>query len=86
MAIEKFEEAMKRLEEIVRNLESGEPSLEDALKIFEEGMTLARFCSKKLEEAEEKVTLLVQESNGKHKQILFDPDGGLVTEQGEKVP
>ena len=74
MAEKKFEEAMQRLEEIVQTLEQGELPLEDSLKAFEEGMKLAKFCSKKLEEAEKKVTLLVQESNGKYSRIPFEPE------------
>lgn len=72
MPEKKFEEAMKRLEEIVQRLEGDDLPLEDALKDFEEGMKLVKFCSKKLEEAEKKVTLLVQESEGKHTQVPFD--------------
>ena len=74
MAEKKFEEAMERLEGIVQTLEQGELPLEDSLKAFEEGMKLAKFCSKKLEEAEKKVTLLVQESNGKYSRIPFEPE------------
>jgi exodeoxyribonuclease VII small subunit len=72
MAEKKFEKAMERLEEIVGSLEGGELSLEDSLKVFEEGMKLARFCSHKLEEAEKKVTLLVRESGEKYTQAPFE--------------
>ncbi len=72
MAEKKFEDAMKRLEDIVQSLESGDLSLEDSLGTFEEGMKLVSFCSKKLEEAEQKVTLLVKESNGKYTQRSFE--------------
>jgi exodeoxyribonuclease VII small subunit len=72
MAEKKFEKAMERLEEIVESLEGGELSLEDSLKVFEEGMKLARFCSHKLEEAEKKVTLLVRESGEKYTQAPFE--------------
>jgi exodeoxyribonuclease VII small subunit len=72
MAEKKFEKAMERLEEIVESLEGGELSLEDSLKVFEEGMKLTRFCSHKLEEAEKKVTLLVRESGEKHTQVPFE--------------
>jgi len=75
MAEKKFEEAMQRLEQIVRGLEGGEVSLEDALKDFEEGMKLVKFASNKLEEAEKKVTLLVRESDGKFAQTPFEPEG-----------
>jgi exodeoxyribonuclease VII small subunit len=72
MAEEKFEEAMKRLEDIVQSLESGELSLEDSIQTFEEGMNLVSFCSKKLEEAEQKVTMLVKESDGKYREQPFE--------------
>ncbi len=60
MAKQKFETSMKRLEDIVRELETGELSLEDSLKKFEEGIKLSRFCSNKLDEIEKKVSILVQ--------------------------
>ncbi len=71
MAEKRFEEAMKRLEEIVQSLEGGELPLEDAIKEFEEGIKLAKFCTNKLEEAEKKVSLLVREKGGEHKQVPF---------------
>ena len=74
MAEKKFEEAMERLGKIVESLESGDLSLEDSLGIFEEGMKLVGFCSKKLEEAEQKVTLLVKESEGKYSQQPFETE------------
>lgn len=76
MAEKKFEEAMGRLEEIVQGLERGDMSLGDSLKAFEEGMGLAQFCSKELDAAEKKVTLLVKESGGKLSEIPFDAEGG----------
>ena len=74
MAEKTFENAMRRLEEIVQSLEGGELSLEETLKVFEEGMKLVKLCSRKLEEAEKKVTLLVQESGGKTTQVPFEPE------------
>ncbi|MBW1729626.1 MAG: exodeoxyribonuclease VII small subunit [Deltaproteobacteria bacterium] len=71
MPAKKFENAMQRLEQIVQSLESGELSLEDSIKAFEEGMRLAKFCSEKLEEAEKKVTMLIKESDGKYVQTPF---------------
>ena len=75
MAGKKFEEAMQRLEEIVQGLDSGELSLEDSLKAFEEGMKLVKFCSNKLEEAEQKVSILVKENSGKHSLVPFEAEG-----------
>ena len=46
-----FEAALQRLEEITRVLETGSVSLDDSLKLFEEGVSLVRFCNEKLESA-----------------------------------
>jgi exodeoxyribonuclease VII small subunit len=59
-----FEQAYRRLETIVESLEGGEPSLEDSLKAFEEGMALAKFCTRKLEEAELRLQKLVKGEDG----------------------
>lgn len=74
MAEKKFEDAMQRLEQIVESLEGGELSLEDSLKVFEEGMKLAKFCSGKLEEAEKKVSLLVKEKGGEYTRVPFESE------------
>jgi len=55
-----FEEAMQKLEEIVRTLESGEEPLERSLKLFEEGTKLSAFCYEKLRGAEQKITELTK--------------------------
>lgn len=56
MSAEKsFEEAMKRLEEIVSILENGKCSLDDSMKLFEEGTALSMYCRKQLDEAELKI-------------------------------
>lgn len=72
MAQKKFEDAMKRLEDIVNDLDSGDLSLEESLKVFEEGMKLIKFCSGKLEEADQKITRLVQESDGEFSRQPFE--------------
>ncbi len=59
-----FEDAMKRLEGIVETLGGGNLSLEDSLKMFEEGMELCKFCNKKLDEAEYKVEKLMEKKGG----------------------
>ena len=61
MAKEKFEEALEKLEEIVRRMEGGEMTLEESLKAFEEGMKLSRFCAKKLDEADRRVDILLRQ-------------------------
>jgi exodeoxyribonuclease VII small subunit len=61
MAKEKFEDALEKLEEIVKRMEAGEMTLEESLKAFEEGIKLARFCAKKLDEADRRVELLLRQ-------------------------
>lgn len=73
MAKPTFEEALARLEEITNTLEDGELSLEASLKIFEEGIRLAEFCSKKLDEAQQKVDILLKK-NGKLATAPFAPE------------
>lgn len=64
MAKRSFEQSLKQLEQIVRELESGDLPLELALKKFEEGVELSKFCSQKLEETERRVTLLMENNSG----------------------
>ena len=60
----KFEDAMRELEDIVKQLESGDLPLEESLKIFEKGVALSRFCFNKLEEAEKRVSILIKDEGG----------------------
>jgi len=53
-----FEDSLKRLEEITQKLEEGGLSLDDSLKLFEEGIRLSRFCEKKLTDVEQKLEIL----------------------------
>lgn len=64
-----FEKKLKRLEDIVGKMESGELSLDDSLKLFEEGVKLSRDCQSQLTVAEEKVKLL----------LSVDADGNSIT-------
>ena len=60
-----FESSLHRLEQIVKKLEAGELPLDDALKLFEEGINLSQQCQKQLEEAENKVEILLKKADGK---------------------
>nr|HID58081.1 exodeoxyribonuclease VII small subunit [Desulfobacterales bacterium] len=60
-----FEEALKRLESIVQELESGDLPLEEAFKKFEEGVKLSRFCSEKLDQTEKKIEILLKDDLGR---------------------
>jgi exodeoxyribonuclease VII small subunit len=61
MADIKFEDALEKLDEIVADLEGGNLSLDDSLKVYEEGVKLIKLCTKKLNEAQEKIDILVKE-------------------------
>ena len=67
-----FEKKLERLETIVNKMESGDLSLEDSLKLFEEGIKNSRECHKQLTEAEEKVKLLLKVEDGKAVTEDFD--------------
>ena len=60
--MEKFEENMKKLEKIATDLENDELSLDESVKKFEEGMKVAKDCKKMLDEAEKKITILLEDS------------------------
>ncbi len=64
MAAKKFDETLKKLEDIVAQLEEGDLGLEESLKLFEEGIKLSRLCTKQLEEAERKVEILLKNEEG----------------------
>ncbi len=70
----KFEKALSRLEEIVENLEQGKSTLDEAIAAFEEGISLAKQCSEKLDEAEKKVKKLVKTSEGFQLDLLEGED------------
>ena len=57
----KFEAALARLEEIVHALEAGNLSLDESLRVFEEGTGLLRFCTRRLEAAERRIEILMQD-------------------------
>ena len=67
-----FEEAILGLEEKVRLLESGNMSLDDSLKAFEEAVGLVRLCNERLESAEARVRMLVENSDGTVTDRPFD--------------
>jgi len=71
MAKKTFEQAMKQLEQIVQDLESGDMPLEKAIKTFEDGIQLSKFCSQKLDETEKRITILMQGSDGKLSEAPF---------------
>lgn len=72
MAEIKFEDALKKLEKIVEDLENGSLSLDDALGKYEEGIKLSKLCAKKLELAKKKVEILMKSEDGSIELKPFD--------------
>ena len=73
MSKENFEESMKKLENIVNELENGNLNLDESVKKFEDGMKIAKQCNNILEDAEKKITILL-EKNGELKEENFDAE------------
>ena len=69
-----FEKSLARLEEVVRRLENANLTLDEAMKLFEEGVSLTRVCQKQLEEAEGRVEILLKKADGKITAMPFDPE------------
>ena len=74
MANENIEEALEKLEKIVREMEAGEMPLDAALKAFEEGIRLIRFCSGKLDAAGRRVEILLEKENSLQTKAFQDED------------
>ncbi len=59
-----FEQAVAELEEIVKKLEKGELTLDESISCFQRGVELTKYCSRKLDEAERSITMLIEGENG----------------------
>ena len=81
-----FEEAMNQLEKIVQELEAGDLPLETAMKRFEEGVKLSKLCSRKLDETEKKITILLENPDGERieKPFSFGNDSETAPESDAK--
>ena len=71
MAKKTFEQALKNLEQIVQDLENGDMPLEKAIKKFEEGIQLSKYCTAKLDESEKRITILLQDAGGNVSEMPF---------------
>jgi len=69
-----FEKSLERLEQIVEQLEGGEVKLEDAIKVFEEGVNLFKHCASRLNEAEKKIKKLVKTEEGFQLELLDEEE------------
>lgn len=71
----KFEDALKKLEEIAGRMGEEGLSLEDSIKMYQEGMELSSFCNSKLDEAEKKISMIRKNSEGKLIETGFTEEG-----------
>jgi len=69
-----FEEALVRLEGIVKSLESGDTPLEESISLFEEGVKLTGYCNKVLNNAEQRVSVIIKTPEGNMTEEIFDKD------------
>ena len=74
MAKKTIEQAIKQLEQIVQDLESGDLPLEKAMQRFEQGIGLSKQCSEMLDETEKKISILVQDADGAFIEKPFSGD------------
>lgn len=70
-----FEEAINELESIVDKLEKGELPLDESIEIFQKGIELSKFCSKRLDEVERRISILIEDEDGQIKEEKFTPEG-----------
>lgn len=66
-----FEEALSELENVVQQLEKGELPIDDSLEVFQKGIELSKFCSKRLDQIEKKITLLIEDADGNIREEEF---------------
>lgn len=66
-----FEEAVKELEGIVEKLEKGDLTLDESIEFFQRGIELSKFCSKRLDAVERKITMLVEDQKGQISEVDF---------------
>ena len=78
-----FEEALKKLQELVEKMEKGDLPLEEAMECFSEGIRIAQFCHNKLEEAENKVQMLLKDQQGGWASAPFEVVNTNADEQGK---
>jgi len=77
MSKKTFEQSLKQLEQIVQDLETGDFPHEKAIKKFEEGIQLSKFCSQTLDETEKKISILLKDQNGVMIEKPFQTDEEL---------
>lgn len=66
-----FEKALEDLENIVLKLEKGELALDDSMDLFKKGVELTKFCNQKLDSAQKKISILLEDEDGELKEEAF---------------
>jgi exodeoxyribonuclease VII small subunit len=79
-----FEGSLKRLEEIVAQLEGDKLALEQSLEIFEEGVKLVRFCAGRLDEAERRIEILLADKDGRLQAEPFPDESAEAADEAER--
>lgn len=80
-----FESSLAGLEKIVRALEGGDLPLEESLKLFEQGVRLARECQERLDQAERRIEVLLRDGEGRPVLSAFDEDAELYSATKEEA-
>ncbi len=69
-----FEEAVSELESIISRLEKGELTLDESIEFFQRGVELSKYCSKRLDEVEKRISILIEDGKGNIKEESFKPE------------
>ncbi len=77
-----FEDALNQLEGIVKKLEKPDLPLEESIKLFEDGMSLSKICSEKLDQAQQRVEILQKDASGGMKAVSFEEKKGKKKDEG----
>lgn len=85
MTKKSFETALKELEQIVEQLEAGDLPLERSLELFEQGVKLSRDCQQRLDEAENRVELLLKNGDGSFSRVSLDDNEDEDEEDDEET-
>jgi exodeoxyribonuclease VII small subunit len=81
-----FEASLEALEQIVRQLESGDLPLEKSLELFEQGIRLSRECQDRLSQAERRIEVLMRDNQGRTVVNSFEPSAGDNNETDDETP
>ena len=81
-----FEASLEALEQIVRQLESGDLALEKSLELFEQGIRLSRECQDRLSQAERRIEVLMRDNQGRTVISAFEPNQGETSETDDESP